>query len=140
MSAPLQILDIAGKAVRTSKNLACISRHCNAVPTINGRRWWRKRGAPSLILIDPVPVSGAEFQMTWGNGDTLKSIFASAAVCVEWMTSRRFLAGAELSISADLWQRWIGQAERDAIAKRFKVVTVAAGKRIFLTVKESDNG
>lgn len=137
MSAPLQIIDVAGKTVRHSQNLACIARHCNAVPFINGRKHWTKRGAPSLILIDPVPVAGAEFQMSWGNGDTLKSIFASASVCVEWMTSKRFLAGAEISIAAEIWDRWLNDHARATIGKRYLVERVAKGTRVFLTLKES---
>jgi hypothetical protein len=131
----LEIKDTTGRIVRRSQNLACISRHCNAVPIVNGRKFWRKRGAPSIIIIDPVPVCGAEFQIAWGNGDTLKHIFAGASICVEWMTSKRFLQGAEISIDSKIWDTWLNDYARETIAKKFAIDRVAKGKRVFLTPK-----
>ncbi len=131
----LQIVNTSGETVRQSQNLALIGRHCNATPIVAGRKLWRKRGAPSLILVDLEGKTGAVFQIAWGNGDTLKSTFASAAVCVDWMTSRRFLFGAELSISAKIWDEWLNPKERKAIERRYTVCRVAKGARIFLSPK-----
>ena len=137
----VEIYNPAGVIVRRSQNLRAVSRHCAGRIVNQNRITDIRRGAPSLILIDPSKdhPGKALVQFTWGNGDSCDVVFADKGIAIDWCLSRQFLFGAEISIDANLYDNAslrkgpTAHNIRDLVSRHFKLESVANGTRAFLT-------